>query len=81
MNRKILLPAVVGLFAGLAGGCHDHEGSSTPTPAVTQSLDTGQVLGLARQTSETQGPLVVNGGALTLNDTSETSAPLAVNAM
>ncbi|HEV7610539.1 MAG TPA: hypothetical protein VGO37_01540 [Steroidobacteraceae bacterium] len=81
MNRKVLLAAVVGLFAGLAGGCHDHEGSSTPTPPVTQSLDTAQVLALARQTAETHNPLVVNGGALTLNDTSETSAPVAVDAM
>ena len=80
MNRKIsLLGAVV--FAGLAAGCHDHEGSSTPTPPVTQSLDTAQVLELARQTSETQSPIVVNGGALKLNDSSETNAPVAVNAM
>lgn len=81
MNRKILMLGAVGLLAGLTGGCHDHEGSSAPTPSVSQSLDTAQVLALARQSSETQSPIVVNGGALTLNDTSETSAPVAVDSM
>jgi hypothetical protein len=81
MNRKISLLGAVGLLAGFAGGCHDHVDSSTPTPPVAQSLDTAQVLALARQPSETQSPIVVDGGALTLNDSSETSAPVAVNAM
>jgi hypothetical protein len=46
-----------------------------------QSLDTAQVLALAQVTSEASEPIVVNGGALTLNDTSETGAPIAVSAM
>jgi hypothetical protein len=48
---------------------------------TSQSLDTAQVLALAKETSETSSPLAVNGGALTLNDTGETSTPIAVNAM
>ncbi len=46
-----------------------------------RSLDTAQVLTLAQQTSETSDPFVVNGGAVTLNDTSETSLPVAINTM
>ncbi|MDP9013007.1 MAG: hypothetical protein M3O41_10200 [Pseudomonadota bacterium] len=82
MNYKRFLIGVVGLSVGLIGACHDdHHGAPTPPPTTSQSLDTAQVLALARQTSETSTPIAVNGGAVTLNDTSETSAPIAINAM
>ena len=81
MKNKLLLCAV-GLVAGVVAACHDNNKPAPPPPAPTsQSLDTAQVLTLARQTSETGVPIAVDGGALTLNDTSETSAPIPVNAM
>jgi hypothetical protein len=83
MTIKRLLLGAVGLSAGLVAACHDdhHGGPPPPPPSTSQSLDTAQVLVLAQQSSETNAPFPVNGGAVTLNDTSETSAPIAVNAM
>jgi hypothetical protein len=82
MNSKLVCLSALGLAAGMAAGCHDNNAAS-PAPVVQapQSLDTAQVLALAQVTSEASEPIVVNGGALTLNDTSETSAPIAVGAM
>jgi hypothetical protein len=87
MNRKLLLLGALGLTAVLAAACHDNDHNnppatqSTPPPpaAAPLSLDTSQVLVVAQQTSESEVPLAVNGGALTLNDSSETSAPITVN--
>jgi hypothetical protein len=82
MNHRILLLGMLGLAAGLVAACHDDQHHSpAPVPPASQSLDTAQVLSLAQKTSETDSPISVNGGALTLNDTSETSAPIAVTAM
>lgn len=86
MNSKLILLGAVGLSltAGLLTACHDdHDNASTPpTPAPTSVSDnTAEVLVLARQTSETSSPIVVNGGAFIINDSSESSAPIAVNAM
>jgi hypothetical protein len=82
MNSKPLLWGAVGLTAALAAACHDdHPSAPAPMQPTSQSLDTAQVLALAKETSETSSPLAVNGGALTLNDTGETSTPIAVNAM
>ena len=57
---------------------------ATPPPATTStatamSVDTAQVLAMARETSETSEPLAVNGGAMTMTGTSDTSEPLAIN--
>jgi hypothetical protein len=80
-SKSVFLGAVVSV-AGLSAGCHDNnEASPAPVVQAPQSLDTAQVLALAQVTSEASAPIVVNGGALTLNDTSETSAPIAINAM
>jgi hypothetical protein len=80
MNSKLLLLSFAGL-CGLVAACHDDH-NSPPAPAPqSQSLNTAQVLTLAQKTSETSLPMVVNGGALTLNDTSETGAPITVNTM
>jgi hypothetical protein len=83
MTTKRPLLGAVGLSAVLVAACHDdhHRGSPPPPAPTSQSLDTAQVLALAQQSSETNTPVAVNGGALTLNDTSETSAPIAVTAM
>jgi hypothetical protein len=82
MNSKLVCLGALGLAAGMAAGCRDnHAASPAPVVQAPQSLDTAQVLALAQVTSEASEPIVVNGGALTLNDTSETSAPIAVNAM
>lgn len=82
MNRKLVFLGAVVTVAGLAAGCHDNN-AAPPAPVVQapQSLDTAQVLALAQVTSEASAPIVVNGGALTLNDTSDTSAPISVNPM
>ena len=86
MNRKLLLLGALGLTAVLAAACHDHDHKPpvtppAPPPSTSQSLDTAQVLALAQHTSESDAPIAVNGGAVTLNDTSETSAPIPVTAM
>ena len=83
MNRKLLLLGALGLTAGLVTACHDHDNKPPatpppPPPSTSQSLDTAQVLALAQHTSETDAPIAVNGGVVTLNDTSETSAPIPV---
>jgi hypothetical protein len=82
MNYKPVLLGAALFVAGSAAGCHDNNDAS-PAPLVQapQSLDTAQVLALAQVTSEASAPIVVNGGALKLNDTSETSAPIAIDAM
>jgi hypothetical protein len=82
MNSKLMLSGALGLIAGLAAGCHDNSSASPPPGVQTpQSIDTAQVLAMAKITSETSEPFVVNNGLLSFNDTSETSAPIAVNAM
>ena len=83
MNRKLVLLGTVAMAAGLIAACHgDHHGvPPPPAPPTSQSLDTAQVLSLARQASESSSPIAVNGGAVSLNDTSETSAPIATNTM
>ena len=79
MKSKLFLLGGVGLSVGLIVACHND--NSSPSTAQPQSLDTAQVLALAKQTSETSTPTTVNNGGITLNDTSETSAPIAVNSM
>ncbi len=79
MKSKLLLLGVAGLSVGLVAACN--EDNSRPAPPTSQSLDTAQVLALAQQSSETSYPIVVDGGALALDDASDTSAPIAVTAM
>ena len=91
MTSKIMLVGALALAGGLVAACSDSTyhappappPSTTPPPptTMTQSLDTAQVLALARLSSETSSPIAVNGGALTLNDTSETSTSIVVNTM
>ena len=80
MNHKLLLLGAVALSAGLLAGCPNDQPAASALPA-SQSLNTAQVLALARRSSETTAPFPVNDGALTLNDTRETSVPIAVNTM
>ena len=77
MNHKLLLLGAVALSAGLLAGCPNDQ----PAASASQSLNTAQILALARRSSETTAPFPVNDGALTLNDTRETSVPIAVNTM
>jgi hypothetical protein len=82
MKHRILLLGVAGVSAALLAACNDNGNSPVvAAPQSTQSLDTAQVLELARETSETSTPTAVNGGAVSLNDTTETGVPIAVNAM
>ena len=82
MNRKMRVLGTVGLSVGLVAACHDdHHSAPAPVQPSSQSLDSAQVLLLARKSSESSEPIAVNGGALTLNDTSETSTPIPVAAM
>jgi len=76
MNTKLLLVGAVALSGALLAGCWDQQ-----TAPASLSVDTAQVLALARRPSETGAPFPVNDGALTLNDTRETSVPIAVNTM
>ena len=78
MKFKLFLLGGVGLSLGLVAACHDNNSPSSSI-AQPQSLDTAQVLALARNTSESSAPIAVDGGAITLNDTSESSAPIAVD--
>ncbi len=82
MKHRLLLLAVAGLSAALLAACNDdHTSTVVAPPKTTQSIDTAQVLVLARESSETAAPTPVNGGAVAFSDTSESSAPIAVNAM
>jgi hypothetical protein len=81
MMTKRRLVSALGLLAGLAAACHDNHGAATAPSATSQTLDTAQVLALAQETSETSSPMLINGGALTLDGTSDKSAPIAVTAM
>ena len=82
MNTKTLIAALALTGGVLLAGCgHNHSGS-TPTPVVVQPpqpLSTAQVLAIAQQTSETDDPKPVAGGALTLADANdETADPIPV---
>jgi hypothetical protein len=84
MRSKLAILTTVGAMAALVTACgDDHNAPTTPSPppaSTAQSLDTVQVLGLAKETSETASPLGVNDGSLMLTDTSETTEPISVNA-
>jgi hypothetical protein len=83
MKYKILMLGVVGVSAALLAACNDNNNNNpvvSASPSI-QSLDTAQVLALARETSETAAPIAVNGSAVYLNDTTETALPIAANAM
>jgi hypothetical protein len=89
MKPNSILVAVSALIAGALAGCGASGGSPVattqaampPAQSHSQSLDTEQVLGQARKTSESADPYPVNAGALTLTDTSDSSEPIAVNAI
>ena len=96
MTSKIMFVGTLALAGGLVAACSSGSAYQTPpappppsmTPpppppptTMTQSLNTAQVLALARVSSETSSPFAVDGGALTLNDTSETSTPIVANTM
>jgi len=87
MKSKLAILAGGALAASLVTGCggSSNGGTSTPPPAPPASsnlaLNTEDVLALALQPSETQSPLPVNDGGVTLTDTSDTTAPIAVAPM
>jgi hypothetical protein len=87
MKSKLAILAGGALAASLVTACGGGNGGGGTTPPPTPpassnlALDTSEVLALALQTSETQSPLPVNDGGVTLTDTSETSTPIAVAAM
>src|SRR5215472_17046035 len=94
MIRKFLLAAAAAVAAAALSSCGGSSSGyappvtppaappaapPAPPPAAGLVLDTAQLLLLARQTSETASPLVVDGKALTLDDPSDTSEPISVN--
>lgn len=87
MKSKLAILAGGALAASLVTACGGGNGGGGTTPPPTPpassnlALDTSEVLALALQTSETESPLPVNDGGVTLTDTSETSTPIAVAAM
>ncbi len=83
MKHKKLLLGFAAAGAAL-GGCGGHDSptmtmQNPPPPPAQLSLDTSQVLALARQSSEFSEPFAVAGSAVTLNDASDTSDPIAVD--
>jgi len=60
---------------GMAGG-----GNGGPGGPSVQNLDTAGVLVLARQTSETDSPITLNEGAVTVTGSSEATSPAETNA-
>jgi hypothetical protein len=86
MKSKVAILAGGALAASLITACggSGNEGTTTPpTPPASSNLalDTEGVLALAQKTSETESPLPVDDGGVTLTDTSETTAPVAVAPM
>jgi hypothetical protein len=91
MKRPIALMTACAAAAGLVSGCGGDDNSSGAPPASSsspppptssnQSLDTAQVLAMAKYINDVSEPFAVNGGALTLTDTSETSEPVTINGM
>jgi hypothetical protein len=77
LKHSFLLCAAISALSIAA--CSDSQKTAAPQPPVTQSLDSAQVLALARSSSETSAPFQVDYGLVTFSDTSETSAPIAVN--
>jgi hypothetical protein len=87
MKSKLAILAGGALAASLVTACGGGSSGGTTTPPPTPppssnlALDTSEVLALALKPSETESPLPVDDGGVTLTDTSETSAPIAVAAM
>ena len=87
MKSKLAILAGGALAASLVSGCGGGGSGGTtappPTPPPTSNLalNTEEVLALALQPSESQAPLPVDDGAVTITDTSDTTAPIAVAAM
>ncbi len=75
--RRVLAACALG---SLMTGCGPRgEMAQVSPPPTGLSLDTAQVLAQARQSSETDAPYTVDGGALELTDTSDESQPIPVN--
>jgi hypothetical protein len=82
MKRKYLLLGVAAFAATILSACGgSDENAQTAAVPAPQSIDTGQVLELAKITSNNTQPFAVNNGALVIDDTSETSQPISINAM
>lgn len=87
MKSKLAILAGGALAASLVSGCGGGGSGGTtappPTPPPTSNLalNTEEVLALALQPSESQAPLPVDDGGVTITDTSDTTAPIAVAAM
>ena len=84
MRTKLAVLSVMGAAAALVTAC-GHDDNTTmmtppPPPPTTMSLDTAAVLAMAKVTSETSDPIVVDDGMVTLTDTSETTDPISVDA-
>jgi hypothetical protein len=87
IKKSAALTAAVLTAAGMSGcgGGGNGQTAAAPPAQTTaaapqpQSLDTAQVLALAKQSSETASPFPVDSGLLVLNDTSETSEAITVN--
>lgn len=86
MKSKLAIMTSVGVAAGLVAGCGggDHGQAATPPPppmTSTVPLTTADVLALAKKTSDTDAPIAVNSGVVTISDTSETASPISINGL
>jgi hypothetical protein len=79
MTSKVLRLAATACSTLLIVACSDHNRTTAPMPPAAQTLDTAQVLVLAKSTSESAEPFQVDYGLVHFSDTSETSAPIAVD--
>jgi hypothetical protein len=87
MKTKLAVFSALGVVATLVTACgHDDHTTMNPPPPpppppTVQSLDTAAVLALARMSSESSDPIMVDEGMVVLTDTSETTEPISVDAM
>lgn len=87
MKDKTAILAGATAIGCLALSACGSDGTTTPTPPAvsnpgpaTSELNTADVLALARKTSETSSPLVVDGGAVAVTPVNdETGEPTVVD--
>jgi len=78
IKKLMLASASLGLAVSLAG-CWDAEKPATSTTAAPTGATTATVLAIAKSTSETADPFMVNSGVFFFTDTSEFTLPLSID--
>jgi len=79
MNAKTLLGSLALTASALLFGCNGDSSHPTTMAPTSQSLDTQQVLDMAKTTSETSDPVPVITGALVVTPADDqTSDPITM---